>query len=446
MILATLSALAASSLSVGTLACPDIPERLRAGTSTAPAVSGLQIAILKDGAVVCSRAAGAAQWTADGAMVPLTTEHTMRVASISKLAVALGVMRLVEDGKLDLDADLARTLGFPLRNPAFPDEPITLRRVLSHTSSVRDGKRYWLDASETLADFFTPGTERYEGGAHFSVEPGEDPGTYFNYSNLNFSLAAAAIEMASGQRFDVFLETNVLKPLGIDGASFNPCRTVAHGRPLATLYRKRRGEDAWDPGGPWIPQVDADELTCAVGLPAVSRSDPNLGADPLTDYPLGSNPTYFSPQGGLRASAEDIAQLLTALRRCDNPLLTTATAETMLATQWQLNADNTNGTTTEFNDDQGSFDGLMTRYGLSVHWIDLNRWNQGPETPVLAGHLGDAYGLLGMALIDPDTGDGFVALITGTSDDPAKNPTGRTPLYRIEEDILTWILETFSQP
>ncbi|UUZ57035.1 serine hydrolase [Massilia sp. H-1] len=54
------------------------------------------------------------------------------------MMTTFAAMRLVEDGKLALDTDVGTYLGFPLRNPHFPDHPITLRQLLSHTSSLRD--------------------------------------------------------------------------------------------------------------------------------------------------------------------------------------------------------------------------------------------------------------------------------------------------------------------
>src|SRR5687767_12255899 len=69
---------------------------------------------------------------------PVTPDDPVRIASISKTVVAVGVMKLVEQGKLDLDSDVSRLLGWSLRNPAFPDRPVTLRQLLSHTSSIRD--------------------------------------------------------------------------------------------------------------------------------------------------------------------------------------------------------------------------------------------------------------------------------------------------------------------
>src|SRR5690242_14123245 len=67
----------------------------------------------------------------------VTPDDPVRVASVSKLVATIGVMKLVEAGKLDLDSDVSRWLGWALRNPAFPDRPVTLREILSHTSSVR---------------------------------------------------------------------------------------------------------------------------------------------------------------------------------------------------------------------------------------------------------------------------------------------------------------------
>ena len=82
----------------------------------------------------------------------LTIDDPARIASVTKLHVALGVMRLVEQGKLDLDHDVSDTLGWRLRNPAFPDRPITLRLLLSHRSSLRDGVDYAIPLGKTLRE------------------------------------------------------------------------------------------------------------------------------------------------------------------------------------------------------------------------------------------------------------------------------------------------------
>ena len=72
----------------------------------------------------------------------VTADDPVRIASVSKLVVALGVMRLVEQHKLQLDRDVSDYLGWKLRNPSFPREKITLRMLLGHRSSLTDGAGY----------------------------------------------------------------------------------------------------------------------------------------------------------------------------------------------------------------------------------------------------------------------------------------------------------------
>ena len=109
----------------------------------------------------------------------VTPDDPVRIASISKLVVAIGVMKLVEQGSLDLDEDVSRYLDWPLRNPAFLDRPITLRMLLSHTSSLRDGDDAYVvplgaSVKEALADT-----------AVWDAQHGPGDG-YFAYSNFNF--------------------------------------------------------------------------------------------------------------------------------------------------------------------------------------------------------------------------------------------------------------------
>src|SRR5438045_7717761 len=68
----------------------------------------------------------------------VTPDDPVRVASVSKMVTTIGVMKLVEQGKLDLSSDVSRWLGWSLRNPNFASRPITLGMLLSHTSSVRE--------------------------------------------------------------------------------------------------------------------------------------------------------------------------------------------------------------------------------------------------------------------------------------------------------------------
>jgi hypothetical protein len=124
----------------------------------------------------------------------VTIDDPVRIASVSKLVVALGVMRLAEQGRIDLDADVSRQLGWPLRNPAFPDVPITLRMLLSHTSSVKDeGDNYVLPLGRTV---------RETAALPETFDRAHRPGAFFRYSNLNYPLIGSVLEKATGERFD----------------------------------------------------------------------------------------------------------------------------------------------------------------------------------------------------------------------------------------------------
>lgn len=408
-------------------------EALVGGTEQTPALSGLQISLMKRGAATESFALGMARQNQDRT-IPLKRSHKVRVASISKLVVALGVMTLVEDGRLDLDADVSRYLGWTLRNPAFPDVVITARQLLSHTSSIRDASAYFVPAGEgELREFFAPESSYWDEGTHFASGPGEEPGRYFVYANLNFGLLGTLIEMIAGQRFDLFMAETVLQPLGLT-ARFDPCAVDDSLR--ASAFRKRGEDGVWNPSGPWIAQVDGEVVTCFYGM-----SDSAEAQTFLANYELGSNAALFSPQGGLRASADDLVVILRLLagggvvdgRR----ILLEESVATMLAPSWTLNASADNGLSAGEAEPGGPTEGLMTSYGLSVHRIDTKAWGFDDGPRVLLGHLGEAYGVLSCAVFDPVSGDGIATIITGTADDPGKD-SGHSPLYRIEEEVLHW--------
>ena len=417
-------------------AAPRLAELVH-GTAYTPALSGLQVTLLEDGQVAESHALGIARIAGD-AVVDLRRDHKIRVASISKLVVALGIMRLVEASRLDLDADVSDYLGWNLRNPAFPAQAITARQLLSHTSSIRDADAYFIPAGRgALRDFFDPGSARWDRGRHFATGGHEAPGRFFTYSNLNFGVLGELIERLSGRRFDRYMTEQVLAPMGLT-ASFNPCDVGT--AQLATAFRKRNAAGIWNAAGPWVAQVDAAPLTCFYG--EADLADPDAF---LAGYTPGRNASLFSPQGGLRASADDLAAVLSMLAARGasggERLLARRTVDDMLRPSWALNGRGDNGNTAGEADPGGPTTGLMTAYGLSVHLIDMRAWgfDEGPER--LVGHLGEAYGVLSHALLDPESGDGIVSIITGTADDPARSPPGHSPLYRVEEELLRWWVE-----
>ena len=96
--------------------------------------------------------------------VPVTENTVYKVASVSKMVSAMGVMRLYDAGLVDLDAGLNG-----IRNPRYPDAPVTLRQVMSHTSSLLSSAPYltppeWNDPEALASDYFS----RYMPGAHYA--------------------------------------------------------------------------------------------------------------------------------------------------------------------------------------------------------------------------------------------------------------------------------------
>nr|HML49496.1 serine hydrolase domain-containing protein [Clostridia bacterium] len=99
---------------------------------------GASVAMAYKGRVIAELAFGEA--IQGGA--PAAPDTKYRIASISKMLGSLAVMRLVEEGTLSLDADVSDLLGFPVRNPRWPLQPVTLRQLMTHTSGLRDTGDY----------------------------------------------------------------------------------------------------------------------------------------------------------------------------------------------------------------------------------------------------------------------------------------------------------------
>ena len=410
-------------LCLGASAAPD-DSALRAlmddATGKPDALVGLQVAVVRDGKVVAELAYGRRYvHPSDRAQdLPMTTDSLVRVASMSKPVSGVAILQLVERGKLALDADVSRYLGFRLRNPRFPDAAITLRQLLSHTSSIVDADGYYVPLGEPLSAFFLPGP-RYADGAHFSAHA---PGTRFEYSNLGSGVLATVLERATRQRFDRLVAERVLARAGIEGSFDVAGLSAAQKERLAVTYR-RGAEDApvWDPTGPWLPQNDdwrGGRFTATSAEPGIER------------YRPGVNGTLFSPQGGLRTSAGGYARLMLCLLRdacARGPLLEPETRALMLAPAWRDTGD-------------GAHD---TNGGQYRAWaLDLQLF---PDTGEV-GHLGEAYGLFGGAMFAPDGRSGLVWLATGSATPLAANRGKRSAFYGWEETIHDWARAAFAAP
>jgi len=389
-------------------------------------LASLSVLAVRDGKVVYQKQFG--QRFIDparpGKNRPADQNTLYRVASISKLVTALGVMKLVEEGKLNLDADVSVLLGYELRNPHFPARPISLRMLLSHTSSLRDAGGYYWASTHSLKDVLLPAGPLYGKGAMWASNA--PPGEHFSYTNLNSGVIASLMERAGGERFDRLMRRLILDPMGLRGG-FNPADfTSAELQDLATLYRKRTeadGKEVWNPGGPWVAQVDDYSQNAPI-----SRAGP--------DYLPGSNGTLFGPQGGLRISAIDLGKIMLMLMNRGEhegkQILKPETVAAMFAEQWRQD-----GRSADDNR------GLFNAWGLgNQHFLDLSAPGRGDRLVEGGGfkgvgHLGDAWGLTAAFVFDPVTRAGAIYLIGGPGADPESYQGIYSSRYRYEELIMT---------
>ena len=374
-----------------------------------PVTPGLVVVVADRQGIVRAEAFGAA--TVDP-LRPLTLDTPIRVASVSKAVVAIAVMRLVEAHRLDLNGDVSRWLGWQLRNPGFPDVPLTLRQLLSHTSGISDGPGYNFPYGERLQDRMP---------AHWAAAPG----TRFAYANLNYGIIATVMEAATGERFDRLMTRLVLAPLRLDaGYNWSGASNAAIAG-AATLYRTGKDETDWHPDGPWVAQVD--DLHGVRPCPVRTNCD-------LSAYVPGSNGTLFSPQGGLRISALGLAKLgrmLLADGKVDGVrLLRPASVRTLMTPVWQASG----------RPQDDDYQGEMLCYGPGLHCL-----TGGHDAPVAGarwwGHLGEAYGLLAGLWVDRAQQRVLVYALTGSRDDPFK-PAHRSAFSAVEENILADLAAT----
>jgi CubicO group peptidase (beta-lactamase class C family) len=345
--------------------------------------------------IVAASAAGEADYATHRRA---TTDDPVRVASISKLVVALGVMRLVEAGTLDLDRDVSVYVGYNLRNPAFSDAPVTLRHLLSHTSGLRDGVDYTIPFGGTVKATLADAK---------AWEPAHAPGTYFTYANVGFPVVGSIMEKATGERFDRLMARLVFTPLKLD-ACFNwmTCSDAKVARHIV-LYNEK--------GGVRRDDLHGKRPDCPVFT---------KGGCDLSTYTLGDNGALFSPQGGLRISMHDLARVGQLLLVRGAGFLKPESLDTMMAATWTFDGANGN-----------SEGGFYCSYGLAVQRLarvpGCNDNMFGDNVPRI-GHAGEAYGLRSGLWIDPESGKGVAYFTSAVPDDV---PHGNSAWTAAEERL-----------
>lgn len=426
--------------------------------------------------------------------LPMNEASMYRIASISKSFTALGLLKLHDEGLFELDDDISDCMGYPVINPQFPETPITFRMLLSHTSSLQDGTGYndFLGATYNAIPVISIAEVLVPGGDHFTANMWrtEPPGTHFAYSNINFGLIGTLIEKISGERFDLYMKSEILEPLGISG-SYN-VNLIDDIDDVAVIYRNISG---WTPqvdnyqgeyptapnleGGPsamtsdsncfdestspgcedpdcqtavcaedeWCCSNEWDDLCVAAALEICEGATSNclsanggMGCDnnecqttvcaTLPDccdvewdsecanlalencgppaYEPGTNGAYFAPQGGLRASAQDVGKLLRFLKTGGATvpgLIGEETLAEMTAVAWDYEGNNGD-----------NYFGLFNRWGLGVHHANTEPNDQiclNEGWGSFIGHPGEAYGLVSDAYYSENGEVSFVFMHNG---------------------------------
>jgi CubicO group peptidase (beta-lactamase class C family) len=200
-------------------------------------VPGLAAAIVKNGRLVCTAAAGLAHIEQEK---PVTPDTLFLIASVSKTITGTALMQLRDERRFHLDDNVNSYLPFKIAIPAAPTAAITFRQLLTHTSSIADNTKYincpgscaygsslgafvtkGADSPISLAEltkgYLTPGGAYYDRAANFKSTP---PGTVSDYSNMGTVLAGYLVELLSGLPFDRYCKEQIFTPLGMDTTSW----------------------------------------------------------------------------------------------------------------------------------------------------------------------------------------------------------------------------------
>ncbi|MCM1260383.1 MAG: beta-lactamase family protein [Prevotella sp.] len=321
-----------------------------------------------------------------------TDIHTIyRIASVSKVIVATCIMMLYDEGLVDIYEDISKYLGYHVRNPYFPNDSITLRMLMTQTSSICDGEdqiygydgvngpTFFVDLEQLLTN---PGYAYYTSKTYLQ----EKPGTKYCYSNFGCGILACIIEKVTGMYFTDFVRQRLFIPMGLD-ASFR-IEDIEHKERIASLYEYENNT--------WVLIRDTKrfEEVC------------------FPKYPLGNN--FRGPAGGLLISPLDLSKIMRMLMNEGTfegkRYLKQTTVQLMKQIHWHTNQPI----------------GLYQQKGLQLLILD----DYGPR---LYGHTGSAYGLRSFMFFNANYG--YICMCNGAR--YTYRPSGITTL---QEGVLQEVL------
>ena len=312
---------------------------------------GAAVAVVKAGKIIYTHSFGLKDLEHK---TPLTDQDIFRIASISKSFSATAIMQLIEAGKLSLNDDFGDLVGFKIRNPKFPDQKITLKMALSHTSGLNDSQGY------LNLDLINPDKNPDYARCYNDYAPGKG----YQYCNLNFNLIGTIIEKKSGERFDQYIEKHILKPLGLYGGY---CVDSLDSNRFVKLYEYH---------------TDTKSFTPSPAAYAPRREE-------ISQYVMGYSTPIFSPTGGMKISATDLAKYMIMhmhYGQADGVKIMSKKHSRLMQTK--------------ITEDE--------EYGLALRQTS----NLIPGVKLI-GHTGSAYGLYSTMFFNPEKKFGFVIITNG---------------------------------
>ncbi|MCA9738080.1 MAG: beta-lactamase family protein [Gemmatimonadetes bacterium] len=196
-------------------------------------ITGATVAVVRDGALLFAKGYG---WADAEAHTPVVADRTLfRIGSISKLFVWTSVMQLVEQGRIELDADVNTYLD-TVEVPAAFDRPITLADLMTHSAGFEDHV-VGLFASDTAA--LRPSADILTEQMPQRVRP---PGDVTSYSNHGTALAMQVVEDVSGMPWMQYIERNILQPLRMSHTTFRQPLPAALADDMSEGYASGGGE------------------------------------------------------------------------------------------------------------------------------------------------------------------------------------------------------------
>lgn len=311
---------------------------------------GLQVAVIESGELSDTFCYGWAQLN----KVKMTSEHKIRVASVSKVLVGMGAMLLREKGIIDMDESIGNIWETEIVNPYYPDSPVSIRTMLNHTSTI---PAY----ADSYSMYYNSVRNRFD-DAFNNVRPGSFEAYYYN--NYVFRALGMTLELAADEKLDKILHDNIYNPLDIDAAF--AAGDLKNTDMIATLYDENR---------------------------KVERSASTLSTFHVQDG-IAEEGLYFA--GGLTISAYDLAKIVCILVNNgtynDIQFLSEESVDIMESCFSEPLPD-------------GSYQGTPLLYLSEIY---------GREG--IFFHTGSAYGSFNCMSYDPLTGDGVVVLSTGAVD------------------------------